>query len=178
MSLSQAEYSQVQPKYEFSWQELAQATEKLQKYHTKLEESEGARSCPKRKKPPDQITADTMIAAAYRFHEDFPAIVRNMHKTHIEVKKNLKKAQERQQHYADKSREALILNENDQVMVKAEDYKGVLIGATRKLHPKYLGPYRILRKVNDNAFEVDIPDWWKRSKIINISKLKLYNHPE
>ena len=124
------------------------------------------------------VTADTMITAAYRFHDDFPAIVRNMHKTHIEVKKNLKKAQDRQKHYADKGREALILSENDQVMVKAEDYKGVLTGATRKLHPKYLGPYRILSKVNDNAYEVGIPDWWKRSKIINISKLKLYNSPE
>ena len=71
------------------------------------------------------ITADTMLTAAYRFHDDFPTILKEMNKVHLSVKKNLIKAQERQQFYVDQRRQDLVLKTNDQVMVKADDYRGV-----------------------------------------------------
>lgn len=124
------------------------------------------------------ITADTMLTAAYRFHDNFPTILKEMNKVHHIVKKNLVKAQQRQQFYVDQRRQDFKLKTNDQVMVKADDYRGVLTGNTKKLFPRYLGPYRVLEKINDNAYKIDIPDWWKRSKVINVSKLKLYHDAE
>ena len=124
------------------------------------------------------ISPTNMITAAYRFHAEFPTILKDMNKAYRIAEKNLSKAQERQQFYADQHRQALLLKEGDQVMLKSEDYQSLLMGNTKKLYPRFLGPYRVLKKINDNAYQIDIPDWWKRSKVINVSKLKPYREAE
>lgn len=45
-----------------------------------------------------------------------------------------------------------------------------------KLQPAYLGPYKLVKKLNDNAFEVDIPTHIKKHRTINVRWFKLY-HP-
>ena len=98
-----------------------------------------------------------MITAAYRFHSDFPTILKSMNKTYQNARKDLIKAQERQQWYADRKQQELLLKEGDQVMLKSDDYHSVLLGNTKKLYPRYLGPYRALKKINDNAYKIDPP---------------------
>ena len=44
-----------------------------------------------------------------------------------------------------------------------------------KLHPAYLGPYKLVKKLNDNAFEVDIPTHTKKHRTINVQWFKKYN---
>lgn len=43
-----------------------------------------------------------------------------------------------------------------------------------KLHPVYLGPYRLVKKLNDNAFEVDLPVTTKKHRTINVQWFKHY----
>jgi len=47
-----------------------------------------------------------------------------------------------------------------------------------KLHPAYLGPYKLVKKLNENAFEVDIPTHVKKHRTINIQWFKRYNHKD
>lgn len=44
-----------------------------------------------------------------------------------------------------------------------------------KIHPAYLGPYKLVKKLNTNAFEVDIPTHIKKHRTINVQWYKKYN---
>ena len=46
--------------------------------------------------------------------------------------------------------------------------------SNHKLEPKKIGPCKILRKINDNAYVVDLPAGWAISLTFNISDLMQY----
>jgi hypothetical protein len=90
-------------------------------------------------------------------------------RTHIE------QAQKRQAHYADQHRRAVTFKVGDQVLLSTDHLK--LIGSdkrTPKLTYKYLGPFKVKRVVNDNAYELDLPPQLQIHPVLNISRLKSY----
>ena len=52
-----------------------------------------------------------------------------------------------------------------------------LVGETRrvrKLNEQWIGPFRVARVVNDNAYELELPASLRIHPVINVSKLKLH----
>lgn len=45
-------------------------------------------------------------------------------------------------------------------------------GQYLKLQPIYVGPFQIVKKINDNAYELDLPSMKKTHRVINVEKLK------
>ena len=46
--------------------------------------------------------------------------------------------------------------------------------AYSKLQPIYLGPFKIVKKINDNAYELDLPSIKKSHRVINVNQFKKF----
>ena len=83
--------------------------------------------------------------------------------------------QRRQKTYADRTRREKKFAVGDRVLLSTQHLK--LIGErkrARKLTERFVGPYRVKRVVNANAYELELPASLKIHPVINISHLKEY----
>ena len=82
-------------------------------------------------------------------------------------------AQARQKRLADRHRRLLQLTAGDQVLLSTENLQ--LRSGTHKLTGRYIGPFRVVGSVNDNAVTLDLPPLLGAlHPTFNISRLKLY----
>nr|GFB48963.1 putative reverse transcriptase domain-containing protein [Tanacetum cinerariifolium] len=74
-----------------------------------------------------------------------------------QIKDRLKVARDRQKSYADKRRKPLKVSVGDYVLLKVSPWKGVVrFGKKRKLAPRFVGPFEIIKKVGPMAYKVDL----------------------
>ena len=74
------------------------------------------------------------------------------------IRERLKSAQSRQKSYSDNRRKDIEFEVNDWVYLKISPMKGVMrFGKKGKLSPRYIGPYKILRKMGKVAYALDLP---------------------
>jgi len=74
------------------------------------------------------------------------------------IRERLLTAQSRQKSYSDVRRRDLEFRINDWVFLKVSPMKGVMrFGKKGKLSPRYIGPYRIIRRVGQVAYELELP---------------------
>ena len=67
-------------------------------------------------------------------------------------------AQSRQKQYADRKVKDLDFMEGEQVLLKVSPMKGVMRFCKRsKLSPRYIGPFIVLKRVGDVAYELALP---------------------
>ncbi|GKF17271.1 hypothetical protein Tco_0062189 [Tanacetum coccineum] len=68
----------------------------------------------------------------------------------------------------------------DRLMLKVSPWKGVVrFGKRGKLNPKYVGPFKVLERVRDLAYKLELPE--ELSKVHNtfhVSNLKKYHADE
>ena len=71
------------------------------------------------------------------------------------IRERLKTTQSHQKCYADLSRRELEFQVDDWVFLKVSPMKGVMrFGKKGKLSPRYVGPYKILKRVGKVAYEL------------------------
>nr|GMC51128.1 putative nucleotidyltransferase, Ribonuclease H [Ipomoea batatas] len=95
-----------------------------------------------------------------------------------EVKAKLIASNAKYKAAADKKRRQQVFQVGEQVLIylRKERYPA---STFHKLSPKKYGPFEIVRKINDNAYVVDIPDEWKISKTFNVADIfKFYPDQE
>jgi hypothetical protein len=75
------------------------------------------------------------------------------------VQENLKIAQSRQRSYADTRRRELSFEVGDFVYLKGSPIRGVRrFGVKGKLAPRYIGPYQILARHGEVAYQLSLPE--------------------
>ncbi|GJY73662.1 hypothetical protein Tco_0478093 [Tanacetum coccineum] len=75
------------------------------------------------------------------------------------IRERLKAAQDRWKSYADNGMRPIEFNEVDFVMLKESPWKGVLRFKKRgKLSPRFIGPFRILKRVGEVAYVLELPE--------------------
>ena len=74
------------------------------------------------------------------------------------IQQRLAIAQSRHKSYADVRRRGLEFSIGDWVFLKVSPIKGVMrFGKKEKLSPRYIGPYKIIRRVGQVAYELELP---------------------
>ena len=74
-----------------------------------------------------------------------------------QVRENMRIAQSRQKSYADKRRRPLFF-EGEFVYLKVSPLRGVKrFHVKGKLAPRYIGPFKILKRAKDLAYELELP---------------------
>ena len=88
-----------------------------------------------------------------------PEFIRKAREQVSVIQKHLKAAQVRQKAYADKRRRSLEFKVNDYVYLKVSPMRGVnRFGVKGKLAPRYVGPYKVLKRCGSVAYRVQLPD--------------------
>ncbi|KAH0776134.1 hypothetical protein KY290_007545 [Solanum tuberosum] len=74
------------------------------------------------------------------------------------IQERLKTVQSRQKSYTDVRRRPLKFEIDDWVYLKVSPIKGIMrFGKKGKLSPRYIGPYRIVNKIGNVAYELELP---------------------
>src|SRR5204862_3519067 len=82
--------------------------------------------------------------------------------------------QAKQKRLADRHRRMMQLQPGDQVLLATEGLQ--LRSGTHKLTARYIGPFRVIRMVNDNAVKLELPKVLEAlHSTFNISRLKLHH---
>ena len=92
------------------------------------------------------------------------------------IRERLKIAQDRQKSYADNRRKDLEFEVEDMVFLRISPWKGVLrFGKRGKLSPWYIGPYRIVERIGEVAYRLELPPELDCiHDVFHVSMLRMY----
>nr|GFB18474.1 putative reverse transcriptase domain-containing protein [Tanacetum cinerariifolium] len=83
-------------------------------------------------------------------------------------------ARDRQKSYADLKCKPIEFQVGDKVMLKVSPWKGIVrFGKQGKLNPRYVGPFKVLERIGDVAYKLDLPKELSRvHNTFHVSNLK------
>ncbi|GJY95206.1 putative reverse transcriptase domain-containing protein [Tanacetum coccineum] len=103
-----------------------------------------------------------------------PEIIHETTEKIVQIKSRIQAARDRQKSYADLKRKPMDFQVGDRVMLKVSPWKGVVrFGKRGKLNPRYIGPFKVLSKVGDVAYRIELPQQLSRvHNTFHVSNLK------
>ncbi|GKC78627.1 putative reverse transcriptase domain-containing protein [Tanacetum coccineum] len=103
-----------------------------------------------------------------------PELVQETTERIIQIKQRIQTARDRQKSYADLKRKPMEFQVGDKVMLKVSPWKGVVrFGKRGKLNPRYVGPFKVLKKVGAIAYKLELPQELSRvHNTFHVSNLK------
>ena len=90
-----------------------------------------------------------------------------------EAKEHMVQHRDRMKRMVDQRRKLREFQVGDKVLLSTQDLVYAQLGPSAKLKQRWTGPFDILRKIGELAYEVDIPLGWKVHRVFNVDRLKL-----
>ena len=135
----------------------------------------------------NESTGYTPFYLAYGYHPITPAnslIVSSVpaaHQLHQQMLQNLHLAQQqlqaarqRQKHYADAKRRMVQFDVGTNVLLSTQ-HIGLYCAGSPKLLPRYIGPFKILKKIGEVAYQLDLPSVLKIHNVFHVSRLRAFS---
>nr|GFA97257.1 reverse transcriptase domain-containing protein [Tanacetum cinerariifolium] len=95
-----------------------------------------------------------------------PELIQEMTEKIIQIKQRMQAARDRQKSYANLKRKPMEFQVGDKVMLKVSPWKGVVrFGKRGKLNPRYVGPFKVLERVRDVTYKIDLPKELSREPV-------------
>ncbi|GJU50731.1 putative reverse transcriptase domain-containing protein [Tanacetum coccineum] len=103
-----------------------------------------------------------------------PEIVQETTEKIIQIRKKIQAAHDQQKSYDNLKRKPMEFQVGDRVMLKVSPWKGVVrFGKRGKLNPIYVGPFKVLAKVEAVAYKLELPQELSRvHNTFHVSNLK------
>ncbi|GKC21736.1 putative reverse transcriptase domain-containing protein, partial [Tanacetum coccineum] len=103
-----------------------------------------------------------------------PELIQETTEKIIQIKQRMQAARDRQKSYADLKRKPMEFQVGDKVMLKVSPWKGVVrFGKRGKLNPRYVGPFKVLERVGEVAYKLELPEELSRvHNTFHVSNLK------
>nr|GEY51275.1 putative reverse transcriptase domain-containing protein [Tanacetum cinerariifolium] len=103
-----------------------------------------------------------------------PEIIHETTEKIIQIKSRSQSARDRQNSYADLKRKPKDFQVGDRVMLKVSPWKRVVrLGKWGKLNPRYIRPFKVLSKVGDVSYRLELPQQLSRvHNTFHVSNLK------
>ncbi|GJY43144.1 putative reverse transcriptase domain-containing protein [Tanacetum coccineum] len=103
-----------------------------------------------------------------------PELIQETTEKIIQIKQRMQAARDRQKSYADLKRKPMEFQVGDKVMLKVSPWKGVVrFGKRGKLNPRYVGPFKVIERVGEVAYKLDLPEELSRvHNTFHVSNLK------
>ncbi|KAJ7543958.1 hypothetical protein O6H91_09G060200 [Diphasiastrum complanatum] len=106
------------------------------------------------------------VQSVRKFLEDMETMIKI-------AKANVKQAQARAKHYADRTRRDVTFQEGDRVFLKVpEDSTTLSTGKCPKLSPRYCGPFTIPKRIGSSAYQLALPESAKVHPVFHVSRLE------
>ena len=92
------------------------------------------------------------------------------------AKDSLREAQDRQTKYANQHRRHQTFKEGDQVLLSLRNINNPVDRnrPTRKLTPRFAGPFAIIKVISETAYKLDLPATMKIHPVFHMSLIKPY----
>nr|GEZ10455.1 putative reverse transcriptase domain-containing protein [Tanacetum cinerariifolium] len=98
------------------------------------------------------------MSTAYHPETDGQKLVQETTERIIQIKQRIQTARDRKKSYADLKLKPMEFQVGDKVMLKVLPWKGVVhFGKRGKLNPRYVKPFKVLKKVGAIAYNLELP---------------------
>ena len=90
------------------------------------------------------------------------------------LRENLQQVQNQQKIYVDRHRIERAFEVDDMVFLRLQSYQQSTLkrGGAEKLQPSFYGPYQVIRRVGEVAYEIELPPGSRIHNVFHISCLK------